>query len=245
MERSVIWKIGLILLVTALFAFGLIPTKDNPEPIRRGLDLKGGTYLVMKINFGDATRLEVDQSMETLKAQAVTNKLPVPAVKRTSDVTFVATLPSGVPSADYERIAHDFLGNFDVARNDDGSLRFTMKAASVAQLKRDTITQAVETIDNRVNALGVTEPIIAPQGDDRIVIQLPGVDDPARVKDIIKTTAQLQFRMVEGASGPDEKSALATVPANLKDQVDILPGTREDALGRASGVEFYPVNKTV
>jgi preprotein translocase subunit SecD len=245
MERSVIWKIGLILLVTALFAFGLIPTKDNPEPIRRGLDLKGGTYLVMKINFGDATRLEVDQSMETLKAQAVTNKLPVPAVKRTSDVTFVATLPSGVPSADYERIAHDFLGNFDVARNDDGSLRFTMKAASVAQLKRDTITQAVETIDNRVNALGVTEPIIAPQGDDRIVIQLPGVDDPARVKDIIKTTAQLQFRMVEGAPGPDEKSALATVPANLKDQVDILPGTREDALGRASGVEFYPVNKTV
>lgn len=245
MERSVIWKIGLILLVTALFAFAMVPTKDNPEPIRRGLDLKGGTYLSMRVNLGDATRLEVDQAMEMMKTQATNNKLPVPAVKRTSDVSFIAAPPAGVPTADYERIAHDYFGNFDVAHNDDGSLRFTMKAAAVAQLKRDTISQAVETIDNRVNALGVTEPIIAPQGDDRIVIQLPGVDDPARVKDIIKTTAQLQFRMVEGAPGPDEKSALATVPANLRDQVDILPGTREDALGRASGVEFYPVNKTV
>src|SRR5450755_3157745 len=230
MERSVIWKIGLILLVTALFAFGLIPTKDNPEPIRRGLDLKGGTYLVMKINFGDATRIEVDQSMETLKAQAATNKVPVPTVKRTSDVTFVATLPPGVPSADYERIAHDYLGNFDVARNDDGSLRFTMKSASVAQLKRDTITQAVETIDNRVNALGVTEPIIAPQGDDRIVIQLPGVDDPARVKDIIKTTAQLQFRMVEGNSASTPEAALAGVPQATQSEVDVLPGNKEDEL---------------
>ena len=245
MNRSVIWKVGLILGVTALFAFALIPTKNTPEPLHLGLDLKGGTFLSMRVNLGDATRLEVDQAMEMLKTQATNNKLPMPTVRRTSDVAFVAAPPAGVPTADYERIAKDYLGNFDVARNGDGSLRFAMKPQAIAQLKRDTITQAVETIDNRVNALGVTEPIIAPQGEDRIVIQLPGVDDPARVKDIIKTTALLQFRMVEGASGPDEKSALATVPANLKDQVDILPGTREDALGRASGLEFYPVNKTV
>ncbi len=245
MQQGVIWKIGLILAVLVLFSVALIPTKNNPEPIRRGLDLKGGTHLVMLVNLGDATRLEVDQAMEMLKTQSANNKLPLPVVRRIDDTTFSAAAPNGLSTADYERIAHDYLGNFDQSRAADGSLVFKMKPAAVSQLKRDTISQAVETIDNRVNALGVTEPIIAPQGDDRIVIQLPGVDDPARVKDIIKTTAQLQFRMVEGTPGPDEKSTLATVPANLKDQVDVLPGTREDALGRASGVEYYAVNKTV
>ena len=245
MSGSTYWKIGVILAVTALFAVGLIPTKNEPEPIRRGLDLKGGTLLNMRVNFGDATRLEVDQAMEVMKTQSANNKLPTPAVRRINDVSFAAAAPAGVSSAEYERIVHDYLGNFDLSRNADGSLVLSLKPQAISQLKRDTVNQAVETIDNRVNALGVTEPIIAPQGDDRIVIQLPGVDDPARVKDIIKTTAQLQFRMVEGNPGPDEKSALAGVPPNMKDQVEVLPGTREDALGRASGVEYYPINKTV
>jgi len=75
-----------------------------------------------------------------------------------------------------------------------------MKTASLTAIERDTVTHTVETIDNRVNALGVTEPYIATESGSRIVIQLPGVDDPARVKDIIRTTAQLQFRLVEGTA---------------------------------------------
>ena len=201
---------GLIVAVMVVFTVALIPTKNNPEPIRRGLDLKGGTHLVMRVNVGDATRLEVDQAMEMLKTQATKNNLPVPTTRRTTDSSFVAVPPAGVSTAEYERIAKDYLGMFDTSRAADGSLVFKMKGPAVLQLSRDTINQAVETIDNRVNALGVTEPIIAPQGDDRIVIQLPGVDDPARVKDIIKTTAQLQFRMVEGnsRSGREERRGL-------------------------------------
>ena len=245
MDRSVIWKILLIVAVLAIFSVGLIPTKNNPEPIRRGLDLKGGTHLVMRVNVGDAIKLEVDQAMEMLKTQSAKNNLPTPTTRRTVDDTFIATPPAGISSAEYERIAKDYLVTFDMSRAADGSMVFKMKPAAVSQLKRDTISQAVETIDNRVNALGVTEPIIAPQGDDRIVIQLPGVDDPARVKDIIKTTAQLQFRIVEGSPAPDAKTVESAVPANLKNEVDILPGTREDELGRASGTEYYAVRKTV
>jgi preprotein translocase subunit SecD len=245
LNRSVIWKVGLIVGVLLIFAVALIPTKSNPEPIRRGLDLKGGTHLVMRVNLGDASRLEVDQAMEMLKTQAGKNQLPTPSSRRTSDTTFVTTLPAGVSSADYERIAKDFLVNFDMSRNPDGSLLFKMKPAALAQLERDTISQAVETIDNRVNALGVTEPVIAPEGNDRIVIQLPGVDDPARVKDIIKTTAQLQFRLVVGNPAPDAKSVEAAIAPAQKNDLDILPGTREDALGRVAGVEYYAVTKTV
>ncbi|HST19415.1 MAG TPA: protein translocase subunit SecD, partial [Gaiellaceae bacterium] len=93
--------------------------------------------------------------------------------------------------------------------------------------------------------LGVTEPLIAPESGNRIVIQLPGVDDPARVKDIIKTTAILQFRLVEGTQTSDPKTALDSVPANMKTEVDVLPGTRVDEYGRASGSEYYAVRKIV
>ena len=245
MDRSVIWKVGLVIAILVIFLVALIPTQGNPEPIRRGLDLKGGTHLVMRVNVNDAMRLEVDQSMEVLKNQATKINLPAVTTRRVSDSSFAAVIPAGVPSADYERLGKDYLVTFDQSRAADGSLVFKMKPASVTQLQRDTITQAVETIRNRIDALGVTEPIIVPEGNDRIVIQLPGVDDPARVKDIIKTTAQLQFRIVEGVPGPDPNSVLAALPADVKNEVDILPGNREDELGRVSGTEYYAVRKTV
>ncbi|HEX3577183.1 MAG TPA: protein translocase subunit SecD [Thermoanaerobaculia bacterium] len=240
-----LWKVIIILAVLVGFAAAMIPTNDNPEPIRRGLDLKGGTHLVMRVNVGDAVRLETDQGSEMLKAQAKKANLPIPATRRVNDTTFVATLPPDTPTTEYERIAKDYLGSFDVSRTVDGAMQFKMKTAGQTALERDTIAHTVETIDNRVNALGVTEPYIATEGANRIVIELPGVDDPARVKDIIKTTAQLQFRLVEGEPGSTPEAAMTNVPANMKTEVDVLTGTHEDALGRAAGVEYYAVRKTV
>jgi len=237
--------VALIVAVLVIFTAAIIPTKNNPEPIRRGLDLKGGSHLVMGVNVNEATRLEVDQAMETVKSQAVKNNLPTPATRRVDDASFVLTPPPAVTAADYERIAKDYLGAFEAIRPGDGSVRFRMTSAAIAQLRRDIVAQAIETIDNRVNALGVTEPIVAPQGEDRIVIQLPGVDDPARVKEIIKTTAQLQFRIVEGQSGPDAQTVFNSLPANLRAETDIMPATREDELGQAAGVQYYAVRKTV
>src|SRR2546428_7062030 len=239
------WKIVLIIGVLVAFAAAIVPTNNNPEPIRRGLDLKGGTHLVMRVNVGDAVRLETDQQMESPKNQSVKNNLPTPTSRRVDDATFVAVPPAGISSAEYERIAKDYIPSFDMTRTADGAMQFRMKLAPLTALQRDTVTHSIETIRNRVDALGVTEPVIAPESGNRIVIQLPGVDDSARVKDIIKTTAQLQFRMVEGNPDPDPKKALESVPANLKNEVDILPGTREDELGRAIGTEFYAVRKTV
>ena len=243
--RSVTWKIVLILAVLVIFTVSIIPTKSRPEPLKRGLDLKGGTQLLMQVNINEAARIEVDQAMEMMKSQASKSSLPAPTARRVSDTSFALTVPQGVSTADYERIAADFLPTFTVSRNADGSLNFRLGSAALEQLRADTIAQAVETIDNRVNALGVTEPIIAPQGKDRIVLQLPGVDDPARVKEIIRTTAQLQFRIVEGNPGSDADSVMNSLPANVRGEVDILPGTREDELGRAAGTQYYAIRKTV
>jgi preprotein translocase subunit SecD len=245
LTRGLLWKVILILVVLVGFAWAIVPSKDNPEPIRRGLDLKGGTHLVMRVNVGDAVRLETDQASEMLKAQAKKGNLPIPTTKRVSDTTFVAVLPAETPTTGYETIAKDYIPSFDVSRTPEGAMQFKMKTASQTAIERDTVAHTVETIDNRVNALGVTEPYIAPESNFRIVIQLPGVDDPARVKDIIKTTAQLQFRLVEGEPASDPTATLNGVAPNMKTEVDILPGTREDALGRAAGVEYYAVRKTV
>ena len=245
MTRGLLWKVILILVVLVGFAAATIPTQDNPEPIRRGLDLKGGTHLVMRVNVGDAVRLETDQGSEMLKAQAKKTNLPIPVTRRVNDTTFVATLPADTPATPYETIGKDFLPSFDAGRTPEGLMQFKMKTASQTAIERDTVAHTVETIDNRVNALGVTEPYIAPESGYRIVIQLPGVDDPARVKDIIKTTAQLQFRLVEGTGGSDPQTALNSVPANLKSEVDVLPSTRENELGQAVGTEYLAVLKTV
>ncbi|HEY0160760.1 MAG TPA: protein translocase subunit SecD [Thermoanaerobaculia bacterium] len=238
------WKVVLILAVLVVFTVAIIPTKNNPEPIRRGLDLKGGIQLVMKVNVNEATRLEVDQAMNSLRTHATSQNIPVPPMSRQSDTAFVATLPANAQSAPYERFAQDFLPSFALTRSGN-TLRFAMKPQAVQALQNDTVDQAVEAIRRRVDALGVTEPIIVPEGEDRINIQLPGVDDPARVKDIIKTTAQLQFRIVEGATAPTQQGVFDALPANLRGEVDILAGNREDELGRVTGTEYYAVRKNV
>ncbi len=251
MNSNTIWKLVLIVGLLVLFSVALIPTKDNPEPIRRGLDLKGGTHLVMRVNINDAVRLDTDQGAELLKSQAVKTNLPSVTTRRVDDATFVATLAPNVTSAEYEKIAREWLANFDMSRTAEGALQFRMKPQAISVLERDTVTQSVETIRNRIDALGVTEPLIAPEGGDRIVIQLPGVDDPARVKDIIRTTAQLQFRLVEERApgqpleGPDAKALAAQIPPALAGEVEILQGTREDEYGRSAGAQYYGVRKSV
>jgi preprotein translocase subunit SecD len=244
LSRNVIWKIALIVAVLVVFTAAIIPTKSNPEPIKRGLDLKGGIHLKMKVNVNEALRLEIDQAMNSLRTHSGTQGVPPPTSRRLSDTSFMVTPPAGQSTAEYERIGHDFLPSFDIARVGD-ELRFTLKSLASKDLQRDTIDQAVEAIRRRVDALGVTEPIIVPEGEDRIVIQLPGVDDPERVKDIIKTTAQLQFRIVEGNSGATRQGVYDALPANLKDSVDILQGSSTDDFGRKTGDVWYPVSKNV
>jgi preprotein translocase subunit SecD len=244
LNRNILWKVVLILAVLVVFTVAIIPTKNNPEPIRRGLDLKGGIQLVMKVNVNEATRLEVDQAMNSLRAQATAQGVAAPTTVRQSDTSFVATLPANGQSAPYERIAQDYLPSFAITRSGN-TLRFAMKPQAAKELQGDTVDQAVEAIRRRVDALGVTEPIIVPEGEDRINIQLPGVDDPARVKDIIKTTAQLQFRIVEGATAPTAQGVFDGLPANMRTEVDILPGNSEDELGRVTGTEYYAVRKNV
>lgn len=242
-----IWKIVLIVAVLIVFTVAIIPTKSDPERIPLGLDLKGGTHLVMQVNTGDALRAEVDQAMERLKSQLTQNSVPSATMRRVADNAFVLTPPAGIQTAQYEKVGHDWLTDYDVSRAPEG-LRFVVKGGAKTNIEDQTVLQAIETIRNRIDALGVTEPIIARQGGlrgSRIVIQLPGVDDPARVKEIIRTTAQLQFRLVEGTAGAEPNAVRASVPAAMQPDVDILAGDATDDFGRVTGPQYYAIRKNV
>ena len=241
------WKIVLILAVLALATALIIPTKKRPEPIHLGLDLKGGTQLVMRVNTVDALRAEVDQAMESFKAQATKQSLPAPTTQRVNDTTFVANVPAGVPADQYEKIGRDWLPSFKSSATGN-RLTFAMDSQAAYAVADQAVLQAIETINNRVDALGVAEHIIARQGGvrgDRMVIQLPGVDDPARVKEIIRTTAQLQFRLVEGNSASDPQVVLNSLPENVRGEVDVLPSDARNEFGQVTGREFLAVRKSV
>jgi len=242
------WKIVLIVVVIVTFAAAIVPTKKRPETIRLGLDLKGGTHLVMQVNTDEAISNEVDQAIERYKGQVTKQSLPTPTFKRVEGQKFLVTPPKDVPLDQYESLAHDWFPDYEVSVTDAG-VELSLKGTAAAAMADQTVRQAIETVRNRIDSLGVTEPIIARQGGlrgDRIVIQLPGVDDPARVKEIIKTTAQLQFRIVEGAPAADEASVIKSLPAGMtKNDVVILPGEAHDEFGRVVGKRFYALQKSV
>lgn len=241
------WKIALIVAVLVVSTIAVIPTEKRPETINLGLDLKGGTHLVMQVNTVEALRTEVDQAMERARTRSQQLQLPTPQMRRIDERAFLLAPPQDVPSAEYQRMLEDSFPEFSVSRGAEGFEARLTDAAAIA-IEEQTVAQAIETIRNRVDALGVTEPIIARQGGPRgrrIVIQLPGVDDPARVKEIIRTTAQLQFRLVESGSFSDAQAAYNAVPANMRDQVDVLPTDQVDDFGRVVGRQYMAVRKSV
>lgn len=251
MNKNLTWKVVLILAVMAIFVAPLIPREGREEPLKLGLDLKGGTYLVMQVNTAEAVRTELDQAMVSFRTRATDQQLPEVQTRRI-DNGFEAVVPEGVSTDAYERIAADWFPTFE--RSTSGNtLRFSIQSPVAAQIRNDTVDQAIETIRNRIDSLGVTEPTIARQGGadgNRIVILLPGVDDPERVKDIIRTTAQLQFRIVEESTtgpyvGPDEATVRASMPADVSERVDVLPSPVSNEFGQTVGTQYMAVRKEV
>ncbi|HUP66198.1 MAG TPA: protein translocase subunit SecD [Thermoanaerobaculia bacterium] len=249
MKRNQWWKIALVVTVLAVSIWAIVPTRSEPEPLKLGLDLKGGTELVMQVNTGDAIRSEVDQAIERVRSRAQSIDLPTPQVGRipNRETSFMVVPPAGVNAADYEKLIADSFPDYRVERTASG-IEATLNPASAGVIADQTVLQSIETIRNRVDALGVSEPLIARLGGirgNRIVIHLPGVDDPQRVKEIIRTTAQLQFRIVEGNPAPDAQGVYNSLPANLRDQVDILPTDTTDQFGRVTGRQYLAVRKSI
>ncbi|MGA2989832.1 MAG: protein translocase subunit SecD [Candidatus Korobacteraceae bacterium] len=233
MKKNLLWKLAVILLTLLIFAWGIFLGNDPEKSlaaikqegllagllqnIHLGLDLKGGTHLILQVMVNDAVNADSDQVIERLKdglrqKNVVYADISKPDPANNPDRIVIKGLaPTGI--GDLRTYVQERLPDYNNPANVGDTYTLTMKQQALTQLKNRAVEQAIETIRNRIDQLGVSEPVIQEHGlgDYQILVQLPGVDDPARVKDIMQSTAMLEIRqaMDNGASYPSEASALA------------------------------------
>jgi preprotein translocase subunit SecD len=246
-NRSLLYRGLLILAVVVLFAISAWPLS---EKINLGLDLRGGMHLVLEVRTEDAVVSELDRAADRLLSELADAGIAGVRVRRGEEHTLVVT---GVPPEQEEalnRIAVDFLGEdaWDWSRRGD-TVVFEMAPSYVADTRDMAVRQALQTIDNRINAYGVAEPVIQQLGNsDRIVVQLPGVDDPDRIRQLIKNTAFLELRLTEFPPGGNLGAAsreeiVAHYGGRLPPDVEVLEGDVISPEGRRIGTQYYAVSR--
>jgi preprotein translocase subunit SecD len=236
------WRVLLILLVVAGAAAGYVfvgynhATKEWTGPgkpslkdalksaIKLGLDLRGGIHLVLQVNTADALKAERDDAVETIKNQ--TKAAGIGAVELPTDTSFTIAVTPQTDQAKLEDAVKRYLPDWNTSTG-GGKWTFALKDPARRAMEDNAVSQAVETIRNRVDEFGVAEPLIAREGADRILVQLPGIDDPKRVKDLIKNTAFLELTLVE--AGPSSEAALKSAYPNgvVPPQFKLVEGKTE------------------
>jgi preprotein translocase subunit SecD len=244
MNRNLLWR-GLLILAVAVVCVALAyPPKKK---INLGLDLRGGMHLVLQVHTEDALRAETDTDMARLIDLGKEKGAPGLQGRRTGDRQFVITAPTPEARDAASELVSKYLPRWQVQRQDD-NLVFTMTDQATAEVRTAAVSQAKQTIDNRINAYGVTEPVIQAASGNRIVVQLPGVDDADRVRKLIKSTAFLEFRIVRvpkgGGGMPSREELLAALGGSVPPDLEILEGDQRDRETQAvTGKYFYAVEK--
>jgi preprotein translocase subunit SecD len=240
MAKNLRWKVIVILGVIALSVFAFYPPDQK---IKLGLDLKGGVHLVLRVQTDDALRLETQTTADRLGEQLKTGNIPVGGITINDATSFTV---NGVPpdqDAAFRNALTEVETNYDRSSG-AGSYTFTLKPNIVVQLREDTVNQALTTIERRVNELGVAEPVVARYtAADQLLVELPGVTDVARAKEIIQSTAQLELKQVEQGPFSDEAAARAAFAGNVPPDMQILPGTIEAGPGQPASTGYYAVRR--
>jgi preprotein translocase subunit SecD len=239
MMKDMKWRLIIIAGVIGLSVFSFYPPQQK---VRLGLDLKGGVYLVLRVKTDDALRVETETTVERLR-----DSLQRAGVQFTKADVVSATefRVDGIQDdAGYRTAAADADTNYDRS-SDTSGYSYRMKPNVTNQLRDGTVTQSLETIERRVNELGVAEPIVSRYGgQDQIMVQLPGVTEVRRAKEIIRSTAQLKLTLVDQGPFPSRESALQAFNNVVPPDVEILPGRQEGGgTGGTAGTVFYAVKR--
>jgi preprotein translocase subunit SecD len=255
MNRNLGWKLGLSIGLLLVFLYGIFGVPKNwtgqgllsaiTDRIHLGLDLKGGTHLILQVQVNDAVRVESEDTIERLKEFMRTRKINYTDISQPDPVNSPEKIViKGVAvdsTSDLRSYISDSLQEYDGTSGADNTWTVSMKPQALTELKDRAVTQAIETIRNRIDSLGVTEPVIQEHGlgQYQILVQLPGVDDPARVKEIMQSTAMLQIRQELGGPYASEQAALQANGGVLPADAVLLPGSAR--AGGADGSETWYV----
>jgi preprotein translocase subunit SecD len=194
--------------------------------IKLGLDLRGGLHLVLQVVVEDALVATVDDAVSTTRDQAARKGIQLGATRRAGPTSFTVEEVEPARVKDVRELLRDFFRPaWEVHDVGEAGFRVEMTEAYQRQLKDQTVSEAIRTLERRVNQLGVAEPVIAAHGNrgDQILVQLPGVTDVEQAKRIIKTTAQLSLKLVED-SGPSAETLLQSLGGKVPDNMELMSG---------------------
>ncbi len=254
MKQNLLWKTALIFAVLIAFIYGIFGIPGGvsgsalaaalQDRIHLGLDLKGGTHLILQVMVNDAVKADADHAIERLKdslRRRNVNYADISAPDPANNPDHIVI--KGVPpqnASDLREIVNDNLPEYNLASGAQDTWTVAMKPSQLTDLKNRAVQQAIETIRNRIDQLGVSEPVIEEHGlgQYQILVQLPGVDDPGRVKEIMQSTAMLEIRQSMGGPYSSEQDALAAHSGVLPPDTVLLKGR---SIGSQQGEEPHDV----
>jgi preprotein translocase subunit SecD len=237
----------LLLVVTGLSVILALPSfpwlyQSLPDGVKRilshrglslGLDLQGGIHLVLEVEEERAVEIAVDRSRKAIDDLLTEKKMVVESVRREGSNTIVITLQEEENGKEVRELLDEAFPNF-VSQSPTGTrLVYELRSTEVERIKTSAINQALETLRNRIDEFGVAEPLIQRLGANQIAIQLPGVKDPQRAKDLIQETALLEFKLLE-----ESKVALDLPPQVEKWQEDKVRKDLEGKVPEGSEILF-------
>ena len=255
MNKNLLAKTVLIIAVLIAFLFGIFGIPGSlsgkgllaalQNRIHLGLDLRGGTHLILQVQVNEAINADTDRAAERLKDALKSGNVAFGEISKPDPTNHPELIQiKGVPpesSSELRRIVSEKLPDYDLTSGAENSWTLAMKPSVASDTKKKAVQQAIETIRNRIDQLGVSEPVIQEHGlgDYQILVQLPGVDDPARVKEIMQSTAMLEIRQAVGGPFPSEQAAMQASGGVLPPDTVLMKGTALHPQGGEETTEVY------
>jgi len=261
MNPNLKWKALFILAVIVfclyfLFGYPTIPTsfaqvKDNfKRQIKLGLDLQGGSHMILQVQVQEAVAQETDTTVDRLTTVLRDKNVHYDEVRRVDDThVLIRNIdPSQYPVlSDVVGTQYNNVWDIAPAAGEANSYTLTLRPGAVAAIEEQTVTQAKDTIEQRINALGLTEPTVQPRGGnkaDEILVQLPGVADTAEARRVIQAGGQLELRLV---NDPQTYPAVAAYMAQhtvLPAGDELVPACADNRTsGSSTGDVYYVLNR--
>ena len=209
----------------------------HAEPMKLGLDLRGGVHFLMEVDMDTALGKLQEQNIDSLRSDLREKGIPYTTVRKENNYGLSITFRDA--KARDEAIAYLSKRHPDLVISSQGSnqLRAVMSDARLSEAREYAVQQNINILRNRVNQLGVAEPVVQRQGADRIVVELPGIQDTARAKEILGATATLEFRLVN--TNVDQAAAASQVNISLDSAGgNIMSNFTKDNIGKPMATLF-------
>ncbi|MBF0589186.1 MAG: protein translocase subunit SecD, partial [Magnetococcales bacterium] len=228
MRRLPIWKpvlLGLVILVSLLFALPTLlvgynvslPSWMPDKVLHRGLDLQGGIYLLLHVESDKAVEQATDNFMSDIRLaiRESKQKLRFRKIERSGMDTVRIQLTDQSNPAQLVTVIKEALPRKNVRHDPtENAVLISLVLEEITEIRKWALDTSIQTIRSRIDQFGVSEPTIQRQGTERILVQLPGMDDPGRAKELIGKTARLEFRMVDEKGDVDRALKGYPVPGS-------------------------------